>query len=85
MEVLMRQGNILISMAMAIFALDVLPARYVHAESATLAEEHAVAAKEQADLARENAERAAREAAIAEKQAARAAGVPCWKLTQFRQ
>jgi hypothetical protein len=64
MEVLMRQGNILISMAMAIFALDVLPARYVQAESATLAEEHAVAAKEQADLAWE--------AALAEKQAARA-------------
>jgi hypothetical protein len=61
----MRQGNILISMAMGIFLLDVLPARYVHAESAPSVEEHAVAAKEQAELARENAERAAREAAIA--------------------
>jgi OmpA-OmpF porin, OOP family len=72
MEVLMRQGNILISMAMAIFALDVLPARYVHAESATLAEEHAAAAREQAALARENADRAALAATVAEKQAVRA-------------
>jgi OmpA-OmpF porin, OOP family len=68
----MRRRHILIGVTTCFFATSVSSVGYVKAESATIAEEHATAAREQAALARASAERAAQAATVAEKQAARA-------------
>jgi OOP family OmpA-OmpF porin len=72
----MRVRHILVGITTCFFASGFLPVGSVNAESATVAEERAAAAREQAALAQENAHRSAHEAAIAEEQAARARHKP---------
>ena len=57
---------------MYFFTADMLPGGYVTAEGATVADEHAAAARKRAVIAQENADRAALTAVIAEKEAERA-------------
>jgi hypothetical protein len=72
----MRVRHILVGITTCFFASGFLPVGSVNAESATVAEERAAAARDHAALAQENAHRSAHEAALAEEQAARARRKP---------
>ena len=68
----MNRPVVLIGIATCCFVANFLLVGAVKAESVTLAQEHAAAARAQAELAQEAADRATLAAVLAEKQAARA-------------